>query len=68
LPRTLTILFPDGHREYWFTDQVFERGDCWREAPAPGSWWASGSRTMLASTPPSLSERVGGPRKWTARA
>jgi len=23
---------------------------------------------MLASTPPSLSERVGGPRKWTARA
>jgi hypothetical protein len=27
VPRTLTIVYPDGHREYWFTDQIFEPGD-----------------------------------------
>ena len=27
MPRTLTIIFPDGRREFWFTDQVFETGD-----------------------------------------
>ena len=37
MPRTLTILFPDGHREYWFTDRVFEAGDLLeRDA---GSWF-----------------------------
>ena len=27
MPRTLTIIYPDGHREYWYTNQVFEPGD-----------------------------------------
>jgi hypothetical protein len=27
VPRNLTINYPDGHREYWFTDQVFEPDD-----------------------------------------
>ena len=37
MPRTLTIYFPDGRREYRFTDQVFEPGDLLqREA---GSWF-----------------------------
>ena len=27
MPRNLTIFFPDGRREFWFTDQVFEPGD-----------------------------------------
>ena len=27
MPRILAIGYPDGHREYWFTDQVFEPGD-----------------------------------------
>ena len=27
MPRTLSIHYPDGHREFWFTDQVFEPGD-----------------------------------------
>ena len=27
MPRTLTIYYPDGRREYWLTDQVFEVGD-----------------------------------------
>jgi hypothetical protein len=36
MPRTLTILYPDGHREYWFTDQVFEPGDLLERAA--GSW------------------------------
>ena len=27
MPRTLTITYPDGHREHWFTDQVFVPGD-----------------------------------------
>ena len=36
MPRTLTISYPDGRREYWFTDQVFEPGDLLeRDA---GSW------------------------------
>ena len=36
MPRTLTITYPDGHREYWFTDQVFVPGDLvQRDA---GSW------------------------------
>jgi hypothetical protein len=36
MPRTLTILYPDGHREFWFTDQVFEPGD--RVDRHAGSW------------------------------
>ena len=36
MPRTLTILYPDGHREFWFTDQVFEPGDLLERAM--GSW------------------------------
>ena len=36
MPRTLTIMYPDGHREYWYTNSVFETGDLLeREA---GSW------------------------------
>ena len=36
MPRTLTITYPDGHREHWFTDQVFVSGDLLeRDA---GSW------------------------------
>ncbi len=36
MPRNLTIRYPDGHREYWFTDQVFVPGDLLeRDA---GSW------------------------------
>ena len=36
MPRNLTISYPDEHREYWFTDQVFEPGDLLdRDA---GSW------------------------------
>ena len=27
MPRTLTIYYPDGRKEYWLTDQVFEVGD-----------------------------------------
>ncbi len=27
MPRTLTIFFPDGKTEYWFTALVFEPGD-----------------------------------------
>ncbi len=27
MPRTLTILYPDGRREFWLTNQVFEPGD-----------------------------------------
>jgi hypothetical protein len=27
MPRTLTILFPDGRTEYWFTALVFGVGD-----------------------------------------
>ena len=37
MPRTLTILYPDGHREYWFTDQVFEPGDLLERNS--GSWF-----------------------------
>ncbi len=36
LPRTLTIRYPDGHREYWFTNQVFEPGDLLQRYD--GSW------------------------------
>ena len=36
MPRTLTILYPDGHREFWFTDQVFEPGDLLERAA--GFW------------------------------
>jgi len=36
LPRNLTILYPDGHREFWFTDLVFEPGDLLDRAAA--SW------------------------------
>ena len=36
MPRTLTILYPDGHREFWFTDQVFEPGDLLERCG--GSW------------------------------
>ena len=40
MPRTLTIRYPDGHREYWYTDQVFEIGDLLeRDA---GSWIVTG--------------------------
>jgi hypothetical protein len=36
VPRTLTISYPDDHREFWFTDQVFVPGDLLeRDA---GSW------------------------------
>lgn len=27
MPRTLTIFFPDGETEYWFTALVFEEGE-----------------------------------------
>jgi len=37
LPRTLTIVYPDGRREYWFTDQVFEMGDLLERGA--GSWF-----------------------------
>ena len=37
MPRTLTILYPDGHREFWFTDQVFEPGDLLERNS--GSWF-----------------------------
>ena len=36
MPRTLTIVYPEGRKEYWFTDQVFERGDLLERAA--GSW------------------------------
>jgi len=36
VPRTLTIIYPDSHREYWFTDQVYEPGDLLERAA--GSW------------------------------
>jgi hypothetical protein len=36
LPRTLTIHYPDGRREYWLTDQVFEAGDLLERYE--GSW------------------------------
>ena len=36
MPRTLTIVYPDGHREYWLTDQVFVAGDLLERAA--GSW------------------------------
>jgi hypothetical protein len=36
VPRTLTITYPDGRREYWFTDLVFEIGDLLERAV--GSW------------------------------
>ncbi len=34
VPRTLTIVYPDGHREYWFTDQVYEQDDLLERAAA----------------------------------
>ena len=37
MPRTLTILYPDGHRERWFTDQVFAPGDLLQRYA--GSWF-----------------------------
>jgi len=37
VPRTLTIYYPDGRREYWLTDQVFEVGDLLERAA--GSWF-----------------------------
>ena len=37
MPRTLTIVYPDGRREYWFTDQVFEAGDLLERGAA--SWF-----------------------------
>ncbi len=36
LPRTLTILYPDGRREHWFTDQVFKPDDLLQRNV--GSW------------------------------
>ncbi len=36
MPRTLTITYPDGHREFWLTDQVYEIGDLLDRAA--GSW------------------------------
>jgi hypothetical protein len=36
MPRNLAIRYPDGHREYWFTDQVFVAGDLLDRAV--GSW------------------------------
>ena len=36
MPRNLAIRYPDGHREYWFTDQVFVPGDLLDRAA--GSW------------------------------
>ena len=27
MPRTVTILFPDGKTEYWFTGLIFDVGD-----------------------------------------
>jgi hypothetical protein len=40
VPRNLTIRYPDGHRKYWFTDQVFVPGDLLdRDA---GSWTVVG--------------------------
>ena len=37
MPRTLTILYPDGHREYWQTDLVFAPGDLLQRGT--GSWY-----------------------------
>jgi len=37
MPRTLTITYPDGHREFWFTDQVFESGDLLKRHA--GAWF-----------------------------
>ena len=36
MPRTLTITYPDGHREFWSTNLVFEIGDLLERAA--GSW------------------------------
>jgi len=36
VPRSLTIVCPDGHGEYWYTDLVFEPGDLLDRAAA--SW------------------------------
>ena len=36
LPRTLTILMPDGLTEYWFTARVFAVGDTFERA---GELW-----------------------------
>jgi hypothetical protein len=36
LPRTLTILLPNGDTEYWFTERVFEAGDTFERA---GETW-----------------------------
>ena len=36
MPRTLTITYPDGHREYWYTNLVFETGDLLERNA--GSW------------------------------
>ena len=37
MPRTLTITYPDDHREFWFTDQVFVPGDLLERDS--GSWF-----------------------------
>ena len=37
MPRTLTIEYPDGHREFWLTDQVYEPGDLLQRDA--GSWF-----------------------------
>ena len=36
MPRTLTIFYPDGHKEYWFTDLLLQPGDL-LDRPR-GSW------------------------------
>ena len=37
MPRTLTIKYPDGQREFWLTDQVFVPGDLLERGD--GSWF-----------------------------
>lgn len=36
MPRTLTILFPDGSTEYWLTELDFKPGD---KLPRDGTSW-----------------------------
>jgi hypothetical protein len=65
VPRTLTIHYPDGQREYWFTDRVFQPGDLLKRAT--GSWVVEsvgdpndmGKHTTIFVQPGRRSNRLG---------
>ena len=58
MPRTMTIFYPDGRREYWFTDQVFEPGDLLQRDA--GSWFVVSVGKLVAGKHATVVVRPGG--------